>query len=163
MIEAEEHADTVSNDAEAEVIEEEEHADTVSNEAEAEAVTKRPTLDEKRKNGLRVCTQTEVRTHIVVAYTLRFQEPDECDWPTISHVLSKETGMNQRSILYVFKRCREGEETPQLQRQGAGPKRKLAANNKGLWQQHSRSIAEFHPRWQQKYAMTSTRTATTTK
>ena len=64
---------------------------------------KKPTMKELKEAGHRVLDQTQLRTYIVVAFTKRFKEPNESDWPSIAEILAAETGMNKRSIKAVFK------------------------------------------------------------
>jgi hypothetical protein len=89
-------------------------------------------MKERKAAGIRVCNQTQVRTYIVVAFTLRFHEPDESDWSGMITSLSEETGMNKGSIKKVFQKCRSGDPNPELQAEGAGRHRKLQKDNPGL-------------------------------
>jgi hypothetical protein len=90
------------------------------------------TMKEREESGLVVCSQTEMRIYIKVAYVSRYDEPDESDWGRIAGDLSKETGMRRATIKEIFKKCRSGERNPEKQKKGAGRVVKLKPDNKGL-------------------------------
>jgi len=100
--------------------------------AKSPAKPPRLTMADREAAGFQVCNQTELRMYCVVAYRVRFGEPDESDWGGYAGVLSDEIGMNKESIKAVFRRCRDGDIGPAAQKEGAGRPRKLAPDNPGL-------------------------------
>jgi len=105
---------------------------STGSEANNDGKKRKLTMREQQEAGFLVCNQTHIRTYVMVAYVVRFKEPDESEWSRIAKLLSQEIGSKPDNIKDVFRKCRDGDANPELQRQGAGRPKKLDADNPGL-------------------------------
>lgn len=87
------------------------------------------TVKERLDAGLLVVDRQQVRAKIVVDYVLRYDEPDEADWPLCAAQLARETGLHPTAIVAVFKKCRDGDLAVRPNKK-TGPV--LEADNPGL-------------------------------
>ena len=99
---------------------------------QAQNKEKKMTMSEREELGLYVCTEQQIRTYLCVAYALRFDEPDEAEWPGIARQLTIEVNCDPRTVTDVFKKCRDRDEKAVQRKEGAGRPRKLDIDNEGL-------------------------------
>jgi hypothetical protein len=90
------------------------------------------TMKERADSGLVVISQEEKRIYIKVAYAIRYEEPEPCEWSQIAGDLMRETCMRRETIIEIFNKCQSGVPHPEQQTQGCGRPVKLERDNKGL-------------------------------
>jgi hypothetical protein len=90
------------------------------------------TMTQRVQAGFLVVTQLEVRIAINVAYIHEFDEPPTEEWLNIVSILNARLGVSQNTIRRIFKRCCDGEPSPETVQAGRGRHRKLARNNPGI-------------------------------
>jgi hypothetical protein len=74
------------------------------------------TMEEKKLMGMDFVSQEEIRIAVKVAYVREFHSPDECDWQSIVTTLNERLGVSRKLIHRVFRKCRDGVENPEKQK-----------------------------------------------
>lgn len=69
-------------------------------------------MKEREEAGMLVCNETQIRSYIVVAYTMKYNEPNVSEWPRIVKEIIEDIGAHPATIKAVFRKCRDGDPNP---------------------------------------------------